>query len=94
MNTNESLNNKHDIRIKWVRKFGVCCTSYTSFGKFDTPKTNGRASKLDFPPLPVFLKLSHTPELTWEILIIDNLSVRKQKLIFNANSQANPTNLD
>ena len=27
MCTNESLNNKHDIRIKWVlRKFGVCCT--------------------------------------------------------------------
>ena len=55
-----SLNNKHDIRIKWVRKFVVCCTSYTSFGKFGTPKTNGRAPKLDFPPFPVFLKLSHT----------------------------------
>ena len=66
MYINESLNNKHDIRIKWVRKFGVCCTSYTSFGKLG--KTNGRAPKLDFPPFPVFLKLSHTPELSWEIL--------------------------
>ena len=28
-----------------------------------------------FPPFPVFLKLSHTPELSWDILI-DNLSVR------------------
>ena len=44
----------------------VCCTSYTSFGKFGTPKTNGRAP--NFPPIPVFLKLSHTPELSWEIL--------------------------
>ena len=24
--------------------------------------------KLDFPPFPVFLKLSHPPELSWEIL--------------------------
>ena len=48
MCTNESLNNKHDIRIKWVRKFGVCRTSYTSFGKFGTPKTNGRAPKTRF----------------------------------------------
>ena len=24
--------------------------------------------KLDFPPFPVFLKLLHTPELSWEIL--------------------------
>ena len=60
--------NKHDIRIKWVRKFAACCTSYTSFGKSGTPKTNGRAPKTRFPPFPVFLKLSHTPELSWEIL--------------------------
>ena len=48
MCTNESLNNEHDIRIKWVRKFGVCRTSYTSFGKFGTPKTNERAPKTRF----------------------------------------------
>ena len=48
MCTNESLNNEHDFRIKWVRKFGVCRTSYTSFGKFGTPKTNGRAPKTRF----------------------------------------------
>ena len=53
--TNESLNNKHGIRIKWVRKFGVCCTSYTSFGKFGTPKTNGRALKTRFSAISSFL---------------------------------------
>ena len=26
----------------------------------------GGLQQLDFPPFPVFLKLSHTPELSWE----------------------------
>ena len=61
MCTNESLNTKHDIRIKWVRKFGVCCTNYTSFGKFGTPKTNGRAPKTRFSALSYFFEtLAHT----------------------------------
>ena len=32
------------------------------------PRLTGGLQKLDFPPFPVFLKLSHTPELSWEIL--------------------------
>ena len=68
MCTNESLNNKHDIRIKWVRKFGVCRTSYTSFGKFGTPKTNGRAPKTRFLVKSVqkkvqIIKHEWTPEI-------------------------------
>ena len=65
MCTNESLNNKHDIRIKWVRKFGVGYTSYTSFlGNLVLPRLTGGLQKLDFSPFPVFLKLSHKPELS------------------------------
>ena len=61
--------NKHDIRIKWVRKFAAFCTSYTSFGKFGTPKTNGRAPKTTFSAISCFfLKLSHAPGLSWQIL--------------------------
>ena len=49
------LSNKHDIRIKWVRKFGV------SFGKFGTPKTNGRAPKTRFSAISCFFEtLAHT----------------------------------
>ena len=32
------------------------------------PRLTGRLQKLDFPPFSVFLKLSRTPELSWEIL--------------------------
>ena len=68
MCTNVSLNNKHDIRIKWVRKFGVCRTSYTSFGKFGTPKTIGRAPKTRFLVKSVqkkvqIIKREWTPEI-------------------------------
>ena len=61
VSTNESLNNKLDIRIKWVRKFAVCCTSYTSFGKFGTPKTNERAPETRFSAISCFFEtLAHT----------------------------------
>ena len=53
--------NKHDIRIKWVRKFPACCTSYTSFGKFGTRKTNGRVPKTRFSAISCFFEtLAHT----------------------------------
>ena len=32
------------------------------------PRVTGGLQKLGFPLFPVFLKLSHTPELSWEIL--------------------------
>ena len=31
------------------------------------PRLTGGLQKLDFPPFPAFLKLSHAPELSWEI---------------------------
>ena len=89
MCTNESLNNKHDIRIKWVKKFVL--QAIQALENLVLPRLTGGLQKLDFLPFPVFLKLSHTPELSWEI---DNLSVRKQNLILNANGQASPTNLE
>ena len=46
--------------------------------------------KLDFPPFPVFLKLSHTAELRLGRFLIDNLSVRKQKLIFQCQWPSKP----
>ena len=37
-------------------------------GAATAPRLTGGLQKLDFPPFPVFFKLSHTPELSWEIL--------------------------
>ena len=66
---NESLNNKHDIRIKWVRKFGIYVVQAIEvLENLVISRLTGGLQKLDFPPFPVFLKLSHTPELSWEIL--------------------------
>ena len=99
MCTNESLNNEHDIRIKWVRKFGVCRTSYTSFGKFGTPKTNGRAPKTRFLVKSVQkkYKLSNTnrpprfTKLNYTVLWVYYTGcTRKTKKKYPSQSSCNP----
>ena len=42
---------------------------YTSFGKFGTPKANGRAPKTRFSAISCFFETrTPAPELSWEIL--------------------------